>query len=161
LIEKLILLNEDNRSSEAFSILDSADLKSPDSSELPFYRALLHEKRGELEAALSMLEISLNRDPESNYALNNKGNILMDLNRIDEALICFDTILQRAPAYTLAHYNRACVFSRQGKEQATLDELEFVLNHDKRLFQGAFTDPDFKWLINNPFFLKLTGLNKA
>ena len=161
LVEKIVLLNDNNRSKEAFAALDAADLTFPDSSEVPFYRALLHERRGELEAALDMLDISLARDPESNYSLNNKGNVLMDLNRLEEALVCFDTILQRAPEYTLAHYNRACVFSRQGKEQETLDELEFVLTQDERLLQDALTDPDFAWLINNPFFLKLASLNKA
>ena len=85
----------------------------------------------------------------------------MDLGRLEEALACFDIILQRAPSYALAHYNRACVFSRQGKMQETLDELDFVLNQDARLLQDAFADPDFKWLTNNPFFQKLAGLNKT
>ena len=108
-----------------------------------------------------MLDISLDRDPESNYALNNRGNVLMDLDRLDEALICFDKILQRAPLYVLAHYNRACVFSRLGKMQETLDELEFVSNQDVRLLEDAITDPDFEWLHNNPFFQKIAGLTKA
>ena len=85
----------------------------------------------------------------------------MDLGRLEEALACFDIILQRAPSYALAHYNRACVFSRQGKMQESIDELEAVSNQDVRLLQDAFTDPDFEWLINNPSFQKLARLKKA
>lgn len=161
LLEKATLLFDTDREAEAFSSLDAADRLAPENPEPPFYRALLHERQGDLQSALQELEISLKRDPDSLYTLNNKGNVLMDLGQLEEALVCFDAILQQKVRYPLAHYNRACVFARQRKVQETLNELDIVSRQDVRLLEDARKDPDFEWLHNNPSFQKLISQKKA
>ena len=161
LLEKATLLFDNDRPDAAFAALDAADKIDPENPDAPFYRAILYERQGDLESALKELEVSLRRDPSSLYTLNNKGNVLMDLGQLDEALACFDAILQQAIHYPLAHYNRACVFARQKKVQETLNELDIVSRQDVRLLEDARKDPDFEWLHNNPSFQKLISPKKA
>ena len=85
----------------------------------------------------------------------------MDLGQLDEALVCFDAILQQSVRYPLAHYNRACVFARQGKVHETLNELDIASRQDVRLLEDARKDPDFEWLHSNPSFQKLINPKKA
>ncbi|MEJ2199801.1 MAG: tetratricopeptide repeat protein [Desulfuromonadaceae bacterium] len=94
-------------------------------------------------------------DPTSVYALNNKGNILIDLGRLDEALQCFDQILDRTDSYPLAHYNRACVFALRGKVREAVQSLGRAAAQDVNFIKDALRDPDFDRVRSSRTFLKL------
>jgi tetratricopeptide (TPR) repeat protein len=119
------------------------------------------EKLGDPTGALVALDESLRRDPESIYTLNNKGNVLMDLDRLDEALSCFDAIIERTAAYPLAYYNRACVFARRGKVQEAVRELAKASAQEAQFLADALQDPDFEGIRDKASFMRLLNRRKA
>jgi len=154
-LEMLATLIELDRFVEAEALLNHADTLDPDSPEPPFFRALLAERQGDPLAALVHIEESLRRDPESLQVLNNKGNILLGLGRLADALACFDQLLARDPGYALAHFNRACVLAQKGEGDAALAALAAALEQDASLWQELLDDPDFEPIRRHPRFDEL------
>jgi len=143
LIELLAVLVELRCYEEATTYLERAEKLDPESPEPPFYRALLAERQGAPQQALEHLEVCLQRDPTSLQVLNNKGNILLGLKRLDEAIACFDFILEQQPDYALAHFNRACVLAQYGDLDASLVALASALDLEPSLADEINEDPDF------------------
>jgi tetratricopeptide (TPR) repeat protein len=85
----------------------------------------------------------------------------MDLGRLDEALACFDAILERTSRYPLAHYNRACVLARLGKVGETVKELSLAAAEDRQFLEDALDDPDFERIRQTTAFRRLFGGKKA
>lgn len=155
LVEKANVLAELNRYAEARSVLLDAEERDPTSPEPPFYLAMICEREGDHEGALAALEESLARDPDSIHTLNNKGSVLMDLGRFDEALGCFEAILERTDVYPLAHYNRACIYALQGKIADAVRALSQASRLEPHFLQDAAEDPDFEGIRHRPSFQKL------
>jgi tetratricopeptide (TPR) repeat protein len=155
LVEKANVLLELGRFDEARQILALAEERDPACPEPPFYLALICEREGDHEGALVALEESLARDPDSIHSLNNKGSVLMDLGRLDEALGCFEAILERTDIYPLAHYNRACIYALQGKIADAVRALSQASRLEPHFLQDAAEDPDFEGIRHRPSFQKL------
>ena len=143
LIERGMLLLELGRFDEARKSLDAAHRADPDHPEPFFYRSVILERKGDIPGALAAIEESLKRDPDSDYALNNKGNLLLDLSRVDEALLCFETIIARNDQYALAHYNRACVYALRNDPEEAAKSLARAIALDSRFVEEARNDADF------------------
>ena len=92
---------------------------------------------------------------------DNKGNVLIDLDRLEEALACFDAILRRTDRYPLAHYNRACVFARQGRVREAVRELAAASAQDEGYLEDARHDPDFDRIREAATFARLVGDKRA
>jgi tetratricopeptide (TPR) repeat protein len=155
LLEKGNVLMELQRFDETREILEEAAQREPLSAEPPFYLALLLERQGNREAALGALEESLRIDPDSIHTLNNKGSVLMDLGRLDEAMTCFDAILERTDVYPLAHYNRACIFARKGRTADAVRALSKASRLEPHFLSDAQVDADFDPIREKPSFKKL------
>jgi len=154
-LEIVPLLADHNRFDEAEALLCRVEELDPENTELLFLRALICERQGEPEKALDYLEKSLLQDPESLQVLNNKGNLLIDLERLDEAMVCFEEIIRRQPDYALAHFNRACVFALRGEAEPAVAALRRALELDGDLWEEIPADPDFSAIKENPVFLQL------
>ncbi|WP_305045720.1 tetratricopeptide repeat protein [Geoalkalibacter sp.] len=161
LVEKANVLVELGRFDEARAVLAEAERREPNSPEPPFYLALLHEREGDHEGALRALEESLARDPDSIHTLNNKGSVLMDLGRLDEAMECFEAILERTDVYPLAYYNRACIFALQGRTADAVRALSEASRFEPHFLQDAAEDPDFEGIRHRPSFQKLLRKHAA
>lgn len=155
LLEKGNVFMEMQRFGEAQAIFEDAAQREPLSAEPPFYLALLLERQGHRDAALGALEESLRLDPDSIHTLNNKGSVLMDLGRLDEALTCFDAILERTDVYPLAHYNRACIFARKGRTADAVRALTKASRLEPHFLSDARVDTDFDAIRHKPSFQKL------
>ena len=145
-----MLLLELGRFEEARKSLDAAHRADPDHPEPFFYRSVILERKGDIPGALAAIEESLKRDPDSDYALNNKGNLLLDLSRVDEALLCFETIIARNDQYALAHYNRACVYALRGDATEAARSLALAIELDPRFIEEARNDADFEAVRSAP-----------
>lgn len=155
LLEKVSSWIDEQAYTAAERTLSLAEKLHPEDAQPPFYRGLLYERQGQLDRALEAFEESLQRDPDSIYTLNNKGNVLIDLKRFDEALACFDAILRRTQTYPLAYYNRACVFARQGKVKEAVWSLQDAMQLDQRFLEDALQDEDFAAIRQRPSFQRL------
>jgi tetratricopeptide (TPR) repeat protein len=67
----------------------------------------------------------------------------MDLGRLDDALVCFDAILEQPRPYPLAYYNRACVMALKGDAQQAILALEQAAGLEQQFLRDAALDPDF------------------
>jgi hypothetical protein len=55
------------------------------------------------------------------------------------------------------HYHLACYYSKAGKREEALAELEEAVTLDQSLAARAKLDPDFKPLYEDPEFIRITG----
>jgi tetratricopeptide (TPR) repeat protein len=81
--------------------------------------------------------------------------VLIDLGQLEEALACFDAILERTTRYPLAHYNRACVFARLGKVREAVKALSCASAQEMQFLEDALHDPDFDGIRHSRSFKRL------
>jgi len=79
------------------------------------------------------------------------------LQKLDEAMNCFDLALQKDPKFAHAIYNKATVTILQNDVESTLSLLEQSINLDSRFRVIAKNDEDFFYLRGNPAFMMLVG----
>ena len=66
---------------------------------------MIEYQRGDFVAALGEIDAALNIDPNAPDALIIRGNILRKMNRLAEALVCFEQAAALKPEYAKAFYN--------------------------------------------------------
>ncbi|RMF45056.1 MAG: tetratricopeptide repeat protein, partial [Deltaproteobacteria bacterium] len=94
-------------------------------------------------------------DPEFGMARNNRGNLLLKLGRLDEALACFDALLAESSDLAIAHYNRACVMARKRQVREAVRSLEQAIAREPGFLRDALNDPDFDAIRQRPTFKAL------
>ena len=70
--------------------------------------------------------------------------------RVDEALLCFETIITRNDQYALAHYNRACVYALRSDADEAAKSLAQAIALDLRFVDEASKDADFDTIRQAP-----------
>ena len=70
-----------------------------------YQRGMVLKGLGQLEQALLSLDVALKLQPDYAECLANRGVLLQEMQRPDEALACYDRALQYAPRSALLHYN--------------------------------------------------------
>ncbi len=114
-------------------------------------------KEGKFTKALSICEDALKMDPDDVVVIAQKGVAFCRLQKLDEAINCFDLALQKDPKFVHAIYNKAAVMMLQNDIASTLALLEQSINLDSRLCTVAKNDEDFFYLRSNPDFMMLVG----
>jgi tetratricopeptide (TPR) repeat protein len=89
--------------------------------------------------------------------ITQKGVAYCRLQKLDEAIKCFDLALRINPKFADAVYNKATVTILQNDVPSTLFLLEQSIKLDPRLRMIARTDEDFLYLRSNPDFMMLVG----
>ena len=89
-------------------------------------------QKGNLEDGLKLIGKSLQINSNQPYAINNKGNALRELNRLDEALASYDYAIVLKPDYAEAYFNRGnTLFDLKRLDEALASyERAIVLNPD-------------------------------
>lgn len=100
----------------------------------------------DLEDQLRKLDEALERNPKDVQALVNKGNVLDDLNRKEEALASYDKALEIKPDYAIAWYNKGNVLSDLNRKAEALICYEHIIQLADSL------NPYRNRLLNNPLF---------
>lgn len=159
LLELMAALVELNQIEELEPLIERVEQLDSASPEPAFFRALVAERNGELLQALEYLDECLRKGPGSLQVLNNKGNVLLGLRRLEKAMECFDHILTCDPDYALAHFNRSCVLAQQRQLEASLASLTRALELDSTLASEVMEDPDFEPLRSHPDFQTLLEKN--
>jgi len=114
-------------------------------------------KEGKFVQALLVCEDALKIDPDDAVVITQKGVAFCRLQKLDEAINCFDLALQKDPKFAHAIYNKATVTMLQNNIADTLSLLEQSINFDSRFRMIAKNDEDFFYLRNNPDFMMLVG----
>jgi tetratricopeptide (TPR) repeat protein len=133
-----------------------AAVEKPDSArpEIACCRGLLLEGQGDLNGALDALEQCLASFPDDRRALGHKGLVLMELGRYDEAILCFNAVLDQGENPDIA-YRRACIYARQGLVRKAVQSLGQAAAHDPAKLLAAQTDAAFDAVRETPSFRRL------
>lgn len=121
-------LRRAERMDEARRALDRAreaaasdGLSSP--GELEHARALLEWQAGEREQALAMIDRALEHDPGSAARWLHRGQLLAELDRVDEARKALERAVREEQDLDLAMYERAALEAKVGEVGAAADWL--------------------------------------
>jgi tetratricopeptide (TPR) repeat protein len=153
-LQKAEVLHQLGMWDESMRTLETAGQFYPDHPELAFCRGVLLKSQGEPEGALRALDLCLARSPGHRRALSQKGLVLMELGRLDEAANCFDTVLEQGDNPEIA-YRRACIYARQGLVQKAVQSLGMAAAHDPEKLLAARTEAAFDAVRESPSFRRL------
>lgn len=138
----------------SWQTLAHAEKLRPDRPEIVCCRGLLLESQGDLKGALVAWEQCLTCFPDDRRALGHKGLVLMELGRLDEAVRCFDAVLEQGENPDIA-YRRACIFARQGQIRKAAQSLGQAAARDPAKLLAAQTDTAFDEVRETPSFKRL------
>ncbi len=145
--QKGVQLLDELKYKEAFEYFDAYVKLYPDDPLAWSGKALALSKLNKLEDALECADKSLKMDLGFDKYLFKKniqskrvsarGTVLYDLERYDDALLCFDNVLKIIPGASIAWVNKGRVLSRLGNYEDALDcfnnALGFNLNDPNAL----------------------------
>lgn len=155
--ELINLLIENDRLKEARKAISHVQGLAPNSPEPSFYRGMLLSRQHRFDEAIAMMDQALELDGSCYHALNNKGNMLLDLGRLDEAEVCFKRLLTLKADYALAHYNLACIHARRSQLSSSVAALKRALLLDPALKKDISDDRDFDAIRQEPLFVHLVA----
>ena len=89
--------------------------------------AIVALQRGDLQEALSRIDLALCVTPEAVTALSNKGAILLSLKRYPEALAIYDRVIALKTDDPDGHYNRARVLTDLNRHKEALASYDQVI----------------------------------
>ena len=99
--------------------------------------------------------MALTVEPDNVLALLNKGLASHYLAQYDEAISCYDKVLQIKPNNVTALYNKASSLIKQKKINDGLQFLDKVIRLDYSYKAKAMFDIDFQELKTNTLFKKI------
>lgn len=119
---------------QAETYLRQIVIQQPESAEAYFNLGLSLHLQMDLEEAIQTYKQAIQLDPTYDQPYTNMGLALIESNQLDTARAVFNQVLAlpervESPAsiHTLAHYNLAIIWKRQGKLAAALKEVEAAL----------------------------------
>lgn|GEM_PF-2471146 len=119
---------------QAETYLRQVVIQQPESAEAYFNLGLSLHLQMELEAAIKTYQQAIQLDPTYDQPYTNMGLALIESNQLDAASTVFNQVLSlpervESPAsiHTLAHYNLAIIWKRQGKLAAASKEVDAAL----------------------------------
>jgi hypothetical protein len=80
------------------------------------------------QSKLALWEDTVAKSPNEYMALNNLGNELRDLGRLDEAAECYERSIAAFPRYYPARWNMAALSLDMGKNDRALEEFDAALD---------------------------------
>jgi Tfp pilus assembly protein PilF len=118
---------------EAEAIYEDILRREPDHADAWHMLGLAAAQRGQAETALAWMARAIRLNPAPAFYHNNLGNVLHDLERFTDALLCYQEALRLDPGYAEAHHNMANTLEE-------LDRFEEALSHH---LEAIRLKPDF------------------
>jgi Flp pilus assembly protein TadD len=113
------------RLGEAEAIYEDILRREPDHADAWHMLGVAAAQRGQPETALTSIARAIRLNPAPPFYHNNLGNVLHDLSRFTDALLCYQEALRLDPGYAEAHHNLANTLKELGRfEDALSHHLE-------------------------------------
>ncbi len=110
-------------------------LKNPETQAAGYFIAgLVARKNGDNAQAAKDFQSSVDRAPQNELALNNLGNALCDLGKLDEAKSCFERAINAKPNWALAYSGLGNVFTKLGQHREAIVFFLKALDRDPNFF---------------------------
>ncbi len=133
-LKRALLLHQSGQLQEAGGIYQKLRPVMGDDPRLLTPMGILQYQLGDAQGAEKILRFSLKKSPQQTSALLNLGNALQDLNRVEEAIICFDQVLALNPEDAGAYYNRGNAYSVIGNNEVALQDYIQTLRLEPDFF---------------------------
>ncbi len=137
-IQQALSLQQAGRLNEAQAIYQEILKAQPRHFDSLHLSGLVEILAGHLESGIKLIDKAIRVNPNVAAAHNNRGNALLDLKRVDEALASYDKALSLKPDY-------ASAFNNRGNALLVLDRPdEAIAMYDKALsLQSNYPDAYF------------------
>jgi len=112
---------------------------------------------GRFQEVLEASEKAISIDPNKAEFWSNKGAGLIKLDRLQDALKAFDKAIEINPNLSVTRYNIACIYSLTREKAKALEHLSNAISLGVKNKKRAKTDEDFKWLLEDEEFKRLTA----
>lgn len=103
------------KADEADRVLDAILGADPDQPDALYLRASIAQRRGERDAARSLVERAVALRPGAADFRNTLGNLYLAEERVDEAIACYRAAIERKPDLHLAYNNLGAALRRKGE----------------------------------------------
>lgn len=90
------------------------------------------------DQALRLIDLAIECNPQNGVAHSNRGNILVELGRSEEALLAYENAINLQPSYAEAHSNRGNVLQALGRYQEALTSYEKAVQIDPNYAQAFY-----------------------
>lgn len=107
ILHKALNCIKENKLEEAESLLLEAREKNPIDADVLRFLSVVAALKSDFVVALDLIDQVLKLTPSNGIAYSNKGNILNQLGRNDEALINYDIAIRLIPQYAETYNNKA------------------------------------------------------
>jgi tetratricopeptide (TPR) repeat protein len=125
---------------------------------------LVHSNKGaslyelkKFEEALREYEKAFALKPDHINSFNLKGATLICLERFDEAIVALDQVINIAPNFHKAWFNRACAYAKKKDKENMLSSLKKAVELDIENKAYATTDKDFAEYWNDDDFKNIVN----
>jgi len=127
-IQQLAQLVSEGKSEEARVFLKPHLIDQPDNFEFVFWAARIEESSGRFDVAVSLLSDIPEQDPKFGLiALGQTADLLVRLERFDEAIDRYERIVAAAPEIAIAHRQLGSLYNRLGRRQWAIPHLQMLL----------------------------------
>jgi predicted TPR repeat methyltransferase len=130
--------NSDRQSSKQRSIAVEAYRHAIESNQDPSYLAFHFYKEGLFGDAEYVYKKILEASPENDRALNDFGNVLLEMRRVEEASTCFRKAIEANPNLDQASYNLANVTSDLGQADEAMKLYRKSIEINPDFFEAYF-----------------------
>lgn len=103
----------DEQHDDAEQLLRAVLTQWPEQPDALHYLGVLQHKRGDSQAALSLIRQALAQAPDTASMHNNRGNVLVELSRYDEAVSAYRDALRCDPNLAETHNNLGTIARKQ------------------------------------------------
>ncbi len=107
------------------------------------------------ETAINCCQIANKFKPDDDQAWYNRGVVLGNLGRLEEAIASYDKALEFKPDDANIYYNKACAYALQNNLQLAIENLQQAINLDVEYKDMAKTDTDFDSIREDEGFKEL------
>ena len=90
-------------------------------------RGNAYGNKGELERAITDLDLSILLDPKFSLAYNNRGNVYIKRNELDRALADLNQAIELDRKFQLAYLNRGLVYEKKGEQDRAIADYRAIL----------------------------------
>jgi Flp pilus assembly protein TadD len=108
------------RLAEAQAMYNEILRRDPDNADALHMLGVAAAQGGQPEVALRHIARAISLNPVPPFYHNNLGNVLHELDRFSEALLCYQEALRLDPEYAEAHNNLANTLTQLGRRQEAL-----------------------------------------
>src|SRR5262245_49646690 len=122
-----VQLHQQGRLEDADRLYRQALVSNPGDANALHLFGVLKAQRSDFGAALDLITRSIALEPANGIAFYNRGNVLRELTRLDEALASFDQALAFIPAHVEAWSNRGTVLQELGRPAEALASFDHAL----------------------------------